>query len=76
MAFSFVLLLSPQPFIGVLRLGEALWTSLLVFAIAAFFYPDDYQLYFYYIVGLALAAQSVAAGMARADNACSVATAT
>ena len=42
-------------------LGEGLGVSLLGFIVAAFFYPDAYQFYFYYIAGLAVAARSIAA---------------
>jgi O-antigen ligase len=40
-------------------LVEALETSLIVFAISGFFYPIAYDLFFYYIGGLALGAQAV-----------------
>lgn len=49
-------------------LSEALWISLLAFAVAGFFYPNGYKFYFYYIAGLAIAAQSVAAGMIRRQD--------
>lgn len=41
-------------------LAEGLGVSLLGFIAAAFFYPDAYQFYFYYIAGLAVAARSIA----------------
>jgi len=41
-------------------LAEGLGVSLLGFIVAAFFYPDAYQFYFYYIAGLAVAARSIA----------------
>jgi len=48
------------------HLAEGLGVSLLGFIVAAFFYPDAYQFYFYYIAGLAVAARSIAvARMAR-----------
>ena len=40
-------------------LVEALETSLIVFAIAGFFYPVAYHFFFYYIGGLALGARAV-----------------
>jgi len=40
-------------------LVEALETSLIVFAISGFFYPIAYDLFFYYIGGLALGASAV-----------------
>jgi len=40
-------------------LVEALETSLIVFAISGFFYPIAYDLFFYYIGGLALGARAV-----------------
>ena len=43
------------------RLAEGLGVSLLGFIVAAFFYPDAYQFYFYYIAGLAIAARNIAA---------------
>ncbi|MGH8414808.1 MAG: O-antigen ligase family protein [Gammaproteobacteria bacterium] len=49
-------------------LAEGLWISLLDFAVAGFFYPDAYEFYFYYIAGLAIAVQSVAAGMVRTEH--------
>lgn len=49
-------------------LAEGLGISLLGFVVAGFFYPDAYQFYFYYIGGLAIAAQSVATGLARAHS--------
>ena len=42
------------------HLAEGLGVSLLGFMVAAFFYPDAYQFYFYYIAGLAVAARSIA----------------
>jgi O-antigen ligase len=48
-------------------LAEGLGVSLLGFIAAAFFYPDAYQFYFYYIAGLAVAARNIAlARMTRA----------
>lgn len=44
------------------HLTEGLGVSLLGFMVAAFFYPDAYQFYFYYVAGLAVAARSIAAG--------------
>ena len=49
-------------------LAEGLWISLLGFAVAGFFYPDAYHFYFYYVAGLAIAAQSVATGLVRANG--------
>ena len=40
-------------------LAEGLGVSLLGFIVAAFFYPDAYQFYFYYIAGLAVAARNI-----------------
>lgn len=40
-------------------LAEGIGVSLIAFAVAAFFYPDAYQFYFYYIAGLAVAAKSI-----------------
>jgi O-antigen ligase len=40
-------------------LAEGIWISLITFTVAAFFYPDAYQFYFYYIAGLAVAARSI-----------------
>lgn len=49
-------------------LAEGLGVSLLGFIAAAFFYPDAYQFYFYYVAGLAVAARSIAAArMTRAE---------
>ncbi len=42
------------------RLAEGLKVSLIAFTVAAVFYPDAYEFYFYYIAGLALAAYSIA----------------
>lgn len=39
---------------------QGLGVSLLAFVLSAFFYPDAYQFYFYYIAGLALAAAALA----------------
>ncbi|MGH8370234.1 MAG: O-antigen ligase family protein, partial [Gammaproteobacteria bacterium] len=41
-------------------LAEGIGVSLLAFAVAAFFYPDAYQFYFYYFAGLAAAAKHIA----------------
>lgn len=41
-------------------LAEGIGVSLLAFALAAFFYPDAYQFYFYYFAGLAAAAKHIA----------------
>ncbi len=41
-------------------LAEGLGISLTGFMVAAFFYPDAYQFYFYYIAGLAVAAATIA----------------
>jgi hypothetical protein len=41
-------------------LAQGLGVSLLGFIVAAFFYPDAYQFYFYYIAGLAVAAAYIA----------------
>lgn len=49
-------------------LADGLWISLLGFVVAGYFYPDAYQFYFYYIGGLAIAAQSVATGLVRANG--------
>ncbi|HEY3645470.1 MAG TPA: O-antigen ligase family protein [Gammaproteobacteria bacterium] len=38
---------------------EGLLVSIASFALSAFFYPDAYQFYFYYIAGLAIAAISI-----------------
>lgn len=46
---------------GLHRLAEGLSVSLVGFAVAAFFYPDGYEFYFYYIAGLAVAARQIAA---------------
>lgn len=45
---------------GVQRIAEGLSVSLWGFAVAAFFYPDGYEFYFYYMAGLAIAARQVA----------------
>ena len=42
-------------------LAEGLGISLTGFAVAAFFYPDAYQFYFFYFAGLAVAARTIAA---------------
>jgi len=47
-------------------LAEGIRTSLIAFAVAAFFYPDAYQFYFYYLAGLAVAARAIAAKAADA----------
>ena len=47
-------------------LAEGLGVSLVGFMVAAFFYPDAYQFYFYYIAGLAVAAASIATASPRA----------
>lgn len=47
-------------------LAEGLGVSLIAFTIAAVFYPDAYEFYFYYIAGLALAAHSIAMQRRRA----------
>ncbi|MGE5624352.1 MAG: O-antigen ligase family protein [Bacillota bacterium] len=41
-------------------LTQGLGVSLAGFVVAAFFYPDAYQFYFYYIAGLAIAARNIA----------------
>ncbi len=41
------------------RLAEGIEVSLLAFAVAAFFYPIAYNIYFYYLAGLAVAAGGV-----------------
>jgi O-antigen ligase len=40
-------------------LAEGIGVSLVAFSIAALFYPDAYQFYFYYMAGLAIAARSI-----------------
>lgn len=40
-------------------LAEGIGVTLIAFAIAALFYPDAYQFYFYYMAGLAVAAKSI-----------------
>lgn len=42
------------------RIAEGLNASLWGFAVAAFFYPDGYEFYFYYMAGLAIAARQIA----------------
>jgi O-antigen ligase len=39
-------------------ISEGVWTSLVAFAIAAFFHPIAYHVYFYYMAGLAVAAKA------------------
>lgn len=39
-------------------IAEGVWISLVAFAIAAFFHPIAYHVYFYYMAGLAVAAQA------------------
>lgn len=51
---------------GLNRVAEGLSVSLLGFTVAAFFYPDAYEFYFYYIAGLAVAARQIA--IAEADR--------
>lgn len=46
---------------GLTFLAEGIGVSLTAFIAAAFFYPDAYQFYFYYLAGLAVAAASIAA---------------
>lgn len=46
--------------VGLRHLSEGLSVSLLAFVVAAFFYPDAYEFYFYYIAGLAVAARQIA----------------
>jgi O-antigen ligase len=43
-------------------LAEGIETSLVVFAVAGFFYPVAYHFYFYYVAGLAVAAKAVYQG--------------
>lgn len=43
-------------------LATGIGVSLAAFAVAAFFYPDAYQFYFYYLAGLAVASRAVAEG--------------
>ncbi|HEY1771789.1 MAG TPA: O-antigen ligase family protein [Gammaproteobacteria bacterium] len=43
---------------------EGLGVSLLGFMLSAFFYPDAYQFYFYYIAGLSIAAIAITASVA------------
>jgi hypothetical protein len=45
---------------GVQRIAEGINASLWAFAVAAFFYPDGYEFYFYYMAGLAVAARQIA----------------
>lgn len=45
---------------GLQRIAEGLNVSLWGFVVAAFFYPDGYEFYFYYIAGLAIAARHIA----------------
>lgn len=45
---------------GLEKIAEGLSASLWGFAVAAFFYPDGYEFYFYYIAGLAVAAREIA----------------
>jgi O-antigen ligase len=40
-------------------LADAIWVSLVAFAVAAVFYPVGYHFYFYYFAGLAVAARHV-----------------
>jgi O-antigen ligase len=46
-------------------LSEGLQISLIAFAVAAFFHPVAYHVYFYYVAGLALGARAAAAAEAR-----------
>lgn len=50
----------PPELSGLQRIAEGLSVSLWGFAVAAFFYPDGYEFYFYYIAGLAIAARQIA----------------
>jgi hypothetical protein len=43
----------------VFYLAEGIWTSLIVFTLAAFFYPVAYQFHFYYIAGMAAALRTI-----------------
>lgn len=52
------------PLASVHRIAEGINVSLWGFAVAAFFYPDGYEFYFYYIAGLAIAARQIAAAAA------------
>ncbi len=45
---------------GIAAIAEAVWVSLIAFAVAAVFYPAGYHFYFYYFAGLAVAAARVA----------------
>lgn len=49
-------------------LAEGIGISLVAFTVAAFFYPDAYQFYFYYIAGLAVAAKSISDRMRSSVN--------
>jgi O-antigen ligase len=49
----------PTPFPELGCLAEGIETALLAFVVAALFYPVGYQFYFYYLAGLAVAADAV-----------------
>jgi len=44
---------------AVAHLGEATWTSLIAFGVAALFHPVAYHFYFYYLAGLATACRVI-----------------
>ena len=45
---------------AIAAIADAVWISLMAFAVAAVFYPAAYHFYFYYFAGLAVAAARVA----------------
>lgn len=45
--------------------ADGLWISLATFAVSAFFYPDAYEFYFYYLAGLAVAMRATLGGLQR-----------
>jgi probable O-glycosylation ligase (exosortase A-associated) len=54
--------------VGLFHIAEGLRVSLIAFAVAALFHPVAYHFYFYYIAGLAIAAQAIAAQVEPAEQ--------